>query len=70
MRGIGDFFGTRQSGLPEFKIADILRDAELLAQARDAAFDLVERDPGLEGAPALREHLLTVYADRLARMED
>jgi ATP-dependent DNA helicase RecG len=70
MRGTGDFFGTRQSGLPEFKIADILRDAELLTQARDAAFDLVERDPGLEGAPALREHLLTVYADRLARMED
>ena len=70
MRGTGDFFGTRQSGLPEFRIADILRDVDLLVQARDAAFELVERDPGLAGAPVLREHLLTVYADRLALVED
>jgi ATP-dependent DNA helicase RecG len=70
MRGTGDFFGTRQSGLPEFRIADLLRDTELLIQARDAAFQLVEEDPGLSQAPVLREHLLTTYADRLARVED
>ncbi len=70
MRGTGDFFGTRQSGLPEFRIADILRDTELLVAARDAAFQMVEEDPGLRGAPLLREHLLTTYADRLRLVED
>ncbi len=70
MRGTGDFFGTRQSGLPEFRIADILRDTDLLVEARDAAFGLVEEDPGLRRAPVLREHLLTIYAERLARVED
>ena len=51
MRGAGDFFGTRQSGLPELKLADIVRDAELLQEAREAAFALAEEDPKLE-APA------------------
>jgi ATP-dependent DNA helicase RecG len=48
MRGAGDLFGTRQSGLPDLKLADIVRDAELLVEARDAAFRLVETDPRLE----------------------
>jgi ATP-dependent DNA helicase RecG len=58
MRGAGDFFGTRQSGLPDLKLADIVRDAELLAEAREAAFALVERDPGLaaEEHQPTREH--------------
>ncbi len=48
MRGAGDFFGTRQSGLPELKLGDIVRDAELLREAREAAFALVEADPKLD----------------------
>ena len=51
MRGAGDFFGTRQSGLPELRLADVVRDAELLLEAREAAFALAEADPRLE-APA------------------
>src|SRR5690606_31957078 len=47
LRGAGDFFGTRQSGLPAFKIADIVRDADLLPLARYAASQLAERDPAL-----------------------
>ena len=50
MRGAGDFFGQRQWGLPQFRIGDILRDHKILAEARKAAFALVERDPRLEAA--------------------
>lgn len=47
LRGAGDFFGTKQSGLPDLKIADLMQDQEILVRAREAAFDLVEQDPGL-----------------------
>jgi ATP-dependent DNA helicase RecG len=47
LRGAGDFFGTRQSGLPDLKIADITVDVDILAEAREAAFALLERDPHL-----------------------
>lgn len=50
IRGPGDFLGTRQAGMPDFRVANILRDGALLEQARQTAFDLLERDPGLSGA--------------------
>jgi ATP-dependent DNA helicase RecG len=48
LRGMGDLFGERQSGVPTFRIADPMRDEELNARARVAAMNLLERDPGLE----------------------
>ncbi len=48
LRGMGDLFGERQSGVPTFRIADPMRDEELNARARIAAANLLERDPGLE----------------------
>jgi ATP-dependent DNA helicase RecG len=48
LRGPGDFYGTRQSGLPELAIADILHDINVLVETREAAFALVERDPFLK----------------------
>lgn len=54
IRGPGEFLGTRQSGLPDFPIASILRDGRVLQEARDEAFAIVEGDPGLEK----RENLL------------
>ena len=48
IRGPGEFLGSRQSGLPGFKIAHLIRDAEILSLAKKAAFDLVSTDPKLE----------------------
>ena len=47
LRGPGEFFGTRQSGLPDFRVAHILRDTPILIEARKEAFQIVERDPAL-----------------------
>jgi ATP-dependent DNA helicase RecG len=47
LRGAGDFFGTRQSGMPDLRIADITVDVDILARARDAATELIQRDPEL-----------------------
>jgi ATP-dependent DNA helicase RecG len=51
LRGPGDFLGTKQSGLPEFKLADVVEDSALVHEARDAAFALIREDPEL-AAPA------------------
>jgi len=47
IRGPGEFFGTKQHGLPELKIADITGDRELLILARKAAFSILEKNSGL-----------------------
>jgi ATP-dependent DNA helicase RecG len=56
IRGPGEFLGTRQSGMPELRIASLVGSVALLAEAREDAFELVRDDPGLEGpgAPAAR----------------
>lgn len=48
LRGPGDFTGVRQSGMPEFKIADIIEDNPLLLEAREAADLIMTHDPQLE----------------------
>jgi len=48
IRGPGEFFGVRQSGLPDFRVANIIRDARILNEARQDAFEVVRRDPSLE----------------------
>ncbi len=67
LRGPGDLFGTRQHGLPPFRIADLLRDHEVLAEARRDARDLVAADPGLAqaGHAALRRRVLARYGKAL-----
>lgn len=47
MRGPGEFLGTKQSGLPGFKMGNLIRDVRVLQQAREAAFEVVARDPNL-----------------------
>ena len=48
IRGPGEFLGSRQSGLPSFKIANIIRDSGSLSLAKKSAFDLVSQDPYLQ----------------------
>ena len=68
LRGPGDFFGTKQSGMPEFKIANIVDDRDLLMLARKEAFALVVSDPHLRRTEnaALRRHFELRYKDILA----
>jgi ATP-dependent DNA helicase RecG len=47
MRGPGEFFGTRQSGIPDLRMAKI-SDTKLLEMARREAIKLFQKDPGLE----------------------
>lgn len=67
IRGPGAMLGTRQSGVPDFRVANILRDQAILHEARDAAVALLERDPELAApeSKALREALTTRWAGRL-----
>jgi len=58
IRGPGDILGTAQSGLPPLKLGNLLADAELMRQARGAAFVLMERDPALEQAENQRFRVL------------
>ncbi|NGZ60084.1 MAG: DNA helicase RecG [Nitrospira sp. LK265] len=67
IRGPGEFFGLRQSGMPEFRVANLVRDGDLLQQARQEAFSLVNSDPGLK-EPAhrgLRDAMLRKWEKKL-----
>ena len=67
IRGPGDFLGTRQAGMPDFRVANILRDGSLLEKASRAAFDLLQRDPELKGSAhvPLHDELLRRWGKRL-----
>jgi ATP-dependent DNA helicase RecG len=71
LRGPGEFYGTRQSGLPDFRIANIIRDVEVIQQAREAAFALVADDPHLEAPQhqALRSALLRFWGEKISLVQ-
>ena len=48
LRGSGDFFGTMQHGIPDFKIANLFTDMDILKLAQEAATKIVSQDPKLE----------------------
>jgi ATP-dependent DNA helicase RecG len=67
LRGMGDLFGERQSGLPMLRVADPIRDEKLNVQAREAASTVMQRDPELKAPEhrALRKVLSQRYARAL-----
>ncbi|HRV43811.1 MAG TPA: ATP-dependent DNA helicase RecG [Smithellaceae bacterium] len=67
IRGPGDFLGTRQSGMPDFRIASILRDARILNDAKEDAFALIARDPLLTRPEhaILKETLIAKWQGKL-----
>jgi ATP-dependent DNA helicase RecG len=68
LRGPGEFFGTRQHGLPEFKLADITSEMSLLQEAKEDALALLEKDPRLTRPEHrhLREALVQQLGETLA----
>ncbi len=65
IRGPGDFMGTRQSGVPPFRVADLVRDAELLREAREESRNFLASDAAAspEGARILG-HVRSTWGDR------
>ena len=71
LRGPGDIFGTKQSGFPQLKYADILNDTELLVKAKHDAFNIIENDPSLKNIDhkIIKDTLHNSYSDRLMYSE-
>jgi ATP-dependent DNA helicase RecG len=67
LRGPGEFFGTRQHGLPEFKIADISQELEMLHRAKEDALEILAQDPRLLAPEhrALRAALIHQFGESL-----
>ena len=60
-RGPGDFFGSRQHGLPPLHVADLAGDMALLQSAQEEAAALLARSPSLEEYPLLREQVARMF---------
>lgn len=67
LRGSGEFFGTRQHGLPELKIANLFQDMELLKRVQSVAISIMEEDPELnqEKNHVLAEQIEKKFAKRI-----
>ncbi|MDP4182542.1 MAG: ATP-dependent DNA helicase RecG [Bacillota bacterium] len=70
LRGPGEFFGTRQHGLPEFKIANLYKDMEILKIAQDAANELLMEDPLLkhEKNARIKEVVKERFAEKIEEL--
>lgn len=67
LRGSGEFFGTRQHGLPELKIANLFEDIEMLKSVQSVAIKIMEDDTNLEKEKnmQLRKQIENKFKDRI-----
>ena len=67
LRGPGEFFGTKQHGMPELRIANPNEDVDILMNARNEAFNVVKDDPQLlnEENLVIHNHFKVRYKDKL-----
>lgn len=70
IRGPGEFFGTRQSGILNFSCTDLNKDKHLLSEARKIAFGIIENDPQLRKPEnqIIKEHFLKNFSDAIYLM--
>jgi len=67
LRGSGEFFGTKQHGIPEFKIANLFEDIEMLKSVQSVAIKIMEDDPNLEKEKniLLKNQIENKFRDRI-----
>lgn len=67
LRGSGEFFGTKQHGLPELKIANLFEDVEMLKSVQSVAIKIMEDDPNLEKEKnlKLKKQIENKFKDRI-----
>ncbi|MGE5892810.1 MAG: ATP-dependent DNA helicase RecG [bacterium] len=65
IRGPGDFFGTKQSGMPDLKVANIIRDRSVVETTRREACGLLNLSPHLDQYPLLRERVNRMWKTKL-----
>ena len=67
LRGSGEFFGTKQHGIPEFKIANLFEDIEMLKSVQSVAIKIMEDDPNLEKEKniELKKQIENKFKDRI-----
>ncbi|ADH61062.1 ATP-dependent DNA helicase RecG [Thermoanaerobacter mathranii subsp. mathranii str. A3] len=65
IRGPGEFLGLRQHGLPEFKIANIVEDIDILKIVQKDVEELLKKDPKLENYPKIKNILLNQFYQKL-----
>jgi ATP-dependent DNA helicase RecG len=68
LRGPGEIFGTRQHGIPELNVADLVRNADILEKVRGIAQDIIDRDPGLSEPEdlELRERIKRLFGENIS----
>ena len=67
LRGPGEFFGTRQHGLPDLKIANLFTDMEILKLAQNEASEIILKDPNLKDEKycLIKEKIKIMFKDKI-----